>query len=308
MNPRFSDRMGFTHPPSSIQLDSMNDPLANSIYNFILLRFGEWDSLRILVTLIASEFLKVPLDKVPLYEGMPYMTKEWLREIYFPLRWYEKYNLLEFVADNAHRIPHRFLKPTKESIQEWANQILEREMSGYRFIQGELVPISSQAEVEAIEQAVSKSVAVGLEGARIHLLSSLELLGRKPEPDFRNSIKEAISAVESAVKSITGEAGGGLNKALKELASRAPIHPALEQGFRKLYGYTSDEDGIRHAILEQADVGFDEAKFMLVSCSAFVNFLISKAEATSLLKKQKKGGDSPPEPPPEPDLSDAPIA
>lgn len=44
------------------------------------------------------------------------------------------------------------------------------------------------------------------------------------------------------------------------------------------------EDGIRHAILEEPNVGFHEAKFMLVACSAFVNFLISKAEAASLLR------------------------
>ncbi len=40
----------------------------------------------------------------------------------------------------------------------------------------------------------------------------------------------------------------------------------------KLYGYSSDEDGIRHAILEEKEIGFDEAKFMLVACSGFVNY------------------------------------
>jgi hypothetical protein len=59
----------------------------------------------------------------------------------------------------------------------------------------------------------------------------------------------------------------------------------MRQGFLSLYGYTSDEDGIRHAILDESTVGFDEAKFMLVSCSAFVYFLIGKAEAAGLLKR-----------------------
>ena len=53
--------------------------------------------------------------------------------------------------------------------------------------------------------------------------------------------------------------------------------------FVQLYGYTSDEDGIRHAILnDDAVVGLDEAKFFLVACSAFVNFLIAKAESAEL--------------------------
>jgi len=45
----------------------------------------------------------------------------------------------------------------------------------------------------------------------------------------------------------------------------------------------SDENGIRHAILEELNIGFDEAKFMLITCSALVNFIISKAAKNGLL-------------------------
>lgn len=76
---------------------------------------------------------------------------------------------------------------------------------------------------------------------------------------------------------------------MKEIAKRAEIHKGLQSGFLKLYGYTSDEGGIRHAILEEKSIGFDEAKFMLVACSAFVNFLIGKAEACGLLTCSTKG-------------------
>ena len=45
----------------------------------------------------------------------------------------------------------------------------------------------------------------------------------------------------------------------------------------KLYGYASDKGGIRHAEgLFESDVTFEEAKFMLVSCSAFINYLIAE--------------------------------
>jgi hypothetical protein len=37
---------------------------------------------------------------------------------------------------------------------------------------------------------------------------------------------------------------------------------------------SSDKDGVRHALLEESTVTFAEAKFMLVACSAFANFLI----------------------------------
>lgn len=70
---------------------------------------------------------------------------------------------------------------------------------------------------------------------------------------------------------------GTLGETLKELEKTNPaIHPALISAFEKLYGYASDAVGIRHA----GGVGtpqstFSEANFMLVSCSAFINYLKS---------------------------------
>jgi hypothetical protein len=83
-------------------------------------------------------------------------------------------------------------------------------------------------------------------------------------------------------KILTGKSGE-LKGPLSELSSKIKLHPALKSGLLSLYGYTSDEDGIRHAILESKDIGFAEAKFMLVTCSAFVNFLIDKARQEQML-------------------------
>ncbi len=51
----------------------------------------------------------------------------------------------------------------------------------------------------------------------------------------------------------------------------------LSRAFRQLYGYTSDANGIRHALLDESNLDFEDAKFMLVSCSAFINYLKGKA-------------------------------
>jgi hypothetical protein len=55
------------------------------------------------------------------------------------------------------------------------------------------------------------------------------------------------------------------------------LHPALAEGLSKLYGWTSDAEGIRHALMDEPSLSFAEAKYMLVSCSAFVNYLTAKA-------------------------------
>jgi hypothetical protein len=60
----------------------------------------------------------------------------------------------------------------------------------------------------------------------------------------------------------------------------------MVEAFRKLYGYTSDEKGIRHSLLEEAaKVHAEDARFMIVACSAFVNLLFVKADKAGLLKK-----------------------
>jgi len=58
------------------------------------------------------------------------------------------------------------------------------------------------------------------------------------------------------------------------MESKRNLHPALKGAFDKLYGYTSDADGIRHALLEEDKVTFEQAKFMLVVCSAFTNYVV----------------------------------
>ena len=80
---------------------------------------------------------------------------------------------------------------------------------------------------------------------------------------------------------ITGDEKASLGKALNILKKSSPIgiHESLLEAWKKLYGYASDAGGIRHAITDSpnVDVDFADAKFMLVSCSAFVNHLIVKA-------------------------------
>jgi len=75
-------------------------------------------------------------------------------------------------------------------------------------------------------------------------------------------------------------------KATKHLCARInaieeklPLNKNLKDAFIQLYHYTSSAEGIRHAIglLEEPNLNFEDAKFMLVTCSAFINYLISKA-------------------------------
>lgn len=273
---KFSERIGITNPPI-IQLNSITATLRNSLWNIILVTLEGYTVTALLEFCRHASilFFKIPADEVRTYWS-GYELKNWLKGNFYKLSWYDVYNFIEFL-----------IKTDKNFAQKasWFNNFLEEENSGYRLIKDQIVPITNTQEIQAIEEASKKAEQFGIEGARAHISQAQTLFAKRPDPDYRNSIKESISAVESLVTILSGKNKCDFAPILEELSKKIPLHGALKEGFKKLYGYTSDEDGIRHAILEDPNVGYDEAKFMLVSCSAFINFLLSKGQKTGLLKE-----------------------
>lgn len=152
------------------------------------------------------------------------------------------------------------------------NDLLEQEKAGYRIVAREVAPITNESEIQAIEQAA----AIPYKSVNQHIKKALAFYADTKEPDYENSVKESISAVEAMCCIITGK-DATLNKAIEKLKNNGVhIHPALEKAFTSLYAYTCDEKGIRHAGIEFVDTPAEDAKYMLVSCSAFVNYLIEK--------------------------------
>jgi hypothetical protein len=102
--------------------------------------------------------------------------------------------------------------------------------------------------------------------------------------NFADSVRESVHAVESVSRAI--EPTAELSKALAELEKTASIHPALKKGFSAIYGYTSDEKGIRHPLIDSGEAAVDEtdALFMIGACSSFVSYLIGKGRKAGLLK------------------------
>lgn len=154
------------------------------------------------------------------------------------------------------------------------NQLFEKEYVGYRFIAGEIVRITDKSESAEIEQAC----LIPFDGARTQLQKALGFLSDREHPDYKNCVKESISAVESVCKVISGNEKAALKDAINGLiANGMNIHGSLKSAILALYGYASDEGGIRHAEREtESTVTFEEAKFMMVTCSAIVNYLVAE--------------------------------
>ncbi len=174
------------------------------------------------------------------------------------------FSLIEYLADAYDEFG-------ANEVYEIYNSVFKQEFVGYRFIDRIIVPITDENELESMEQALCAPYVK----VTSHLEKALILLSDRDKPDYENSIKESISAVEAMCVILLGK-GASLGAALKQLEKNGVvIHPSMKSAFEKLYGYTSDANGIRHAgNIGGSSSTFEEAKFMLVSCSAFINYLI----------------------------------
>jgi hypothetical protein len=181
------------------------------------------------------------------------------------------YGWLQFVLQK--RPPAAFA----EKIEE----ILRYCRSPYRVVDSTvLCPIGSDEDAATVNRAFQDTQQAGLSGGREHLKSAAsELSGG----NFADSVRESIHAVESVVRVL--EPNGDFSKALLKLEQKTNIHGALKKGFLALYGFTSDEQGIRHPLLEKEAPSVDEADalFMIGACSAFLSYLVNKSRVAGLL-------------------------
>lgn len=189
---------------------------------------------------------------------MPVILENPYDEVLSLLEFFENYLPIEIYYSN-----HQF--------HDAINALFEIEYVGYRFVNEIICPITNPIEINTIEEAIVNNP---YEPCARHINQALIILSK--DHDYSNSIKESISAVESICQIITGNDNATLGDCLKILQQNNTIHPALVEAFKKLYGYTSNANGIRHANgLGEGISTQEEAQFMLVSCSAFINYIIS---------------------------------
>ena len=287
----FSQRIGITPTEKLVQHESMDDALRNSLWSllssFYWSRFDQpkyikYENGRHDYTLRSNlsdifiafwiNYLKEPSDTIPTYFYEPGGSLLYLREYYFEAKWYQIYDFIELVSQTGP------IDSNSEFI-EGCNDFLEKENSAYRFVNGNIAEISSEEEIESVESAIRDTSPYG--GSKDHLVQALSHLKSRENPDYRNSIKESISAVEALCREIDGGDQAKLGAALAALEKKGVLHPALKKAFSALYGYTSDADGIRHALLEDSNLTSEDARFMLVSCSAFINYVIGSVEKSA---------------------------
>ena len=272
----FSQAQGYAPLPQPLNLEELGRRARVQIWNVFHETFIDPDEdeeiddddLADLVFSLHIDFFEMPIDEEPSGPAQ-WEYLEGFKDYFFKRRFNEIFDLLTFLIRHE-ACPDAF---NTELIEVFENCQL-----AYVIEPGPsptIYPTSTPEEGRSTVQAIGELKEYGLDGAREHLIQSSKFIN---QGQWAQSVHESINAVESVARQIapgTRTLGAALNK-LGYLGLLE--HSALRNGLEKLYEYTSDEQGVRHSLLDQgpSNVGQDEAVFMLGACASFASYLWRK--------------------------------
>lgn len=277
----FSQAQGFEGLPSPLEIGVVNEHARTDLWNWLwmwvqdpLSADGISDEAGEVLRAVYLHLLHQPLDAFPSGLGqLQLMVKPWFTSAPFN----KLFDIIQFML----RTPkgHQHFPDVR--------QIFRRNLLAYDIIDippdgPTIVPNASPEEGEAIRTAFADLATGPFDGARHHLQQATAFINAG---DAAKAVAQAMHAVESVVRVISPNSN--FSQALAALNAKSAMHPALSKALGSLYGYTSDEKGIRHPLLESdvSKVHMHEAVFMYGACAAFITYLIARARDGGLLNR-----------------------
>ncbi len=276
----FSQRYVYEPLPEPMQLEELSDDLRREIWN-AMRRYLKNVLMNIytgasgyhnergyqLFENILGEILREPEDEIDTsHDGILHQFKSLILRDNFNV----VLDLIEIIVNRGWQ-DEEFINRICKSFESYAAAYyLDMSRRPYQFF-----PRSNKAQGEATRAAIKTIHDGGMKGAETHLRQAAEHINTR---QFGDSISDSIHAVESVARQIDPKSKT-LGPALNSLEKAGLVkHPALKEAFAKLYGYTSNEQGIRHALLDKnsPDVDLDEAMFMFGACASFAAYLVNK--------------------------------
>ena len=279
----FSQRRMLAPVRLDLQREGIDDALRNKLWSALYLAAFNADRRRfarsnedahLIARRLWIQFFQGRVDEQPApHLGIAGLGDE-AKRLLLRGEWNRVYDFVEAVAEELEGT-HR------DELADLINECLQQEQSTFRLVGTTITDIVDEEQLKAVERALEHSSP--LASVQAHLRSAVDLYSDRRAPHYANSIKESISAVEALCQVLSGRANASLGDAIKRLKEEGiKLHPALEHAWLKLYGYTSDSGGIRHALSGEPTVTQSDARYMLITCSAFVSHLISLAAESKI--------------------------
>jgi hypothetical protein len=167
-------------------------------------------------------------------------------------------------------------KNCSEELKQELAQSFVSARSAYRIFDNQYIAaIGTEEQAGAFQRAINDAELKNATAVRAQLIKAGVALRNA---EWANCVRESIHAVEATAVRLAPETKT-LGAALGALEKRGHLHGGLKAAFGALYGYSSDEEGVRHALVFENDSKVDEtdALFMLGACASFVSYLLSRS-------------------------------
>jgi len=264
--PTFSQAHGYVEYPTDIQVKSLDERLRIDLWNYVS---GNYLNPQIANPIplhrIWTDYLGRLID-----DYYPPGLFDEIRRAVIAGPWYGVYDLIQWLTQNT--------LPGYPSPSDDFNRILASNRADHRIVERHVVAITNETELAAITSAIGTASTP----AGNHIKNALALFANRDSPNFGKSIQESISAAESAAQELAGVTKPlGEALAVVRKQGHSDLHPALINGWKNLYGFTSDSGGIRHAADPTTTPPSQAlAQYFLVTCSAFVNLVTTLKTGT----------------------------
>jgi AbiJ N-terminal domain 4 len=210
-------------PDAPGQAGVMDEKLRNSLWNVILSRlfgkvganqYGEISQDYHIFINLQRNFFKLPMDELEKHLGS---RREWYKDIFFAMEWWQVYDLFEFVA--RRMIPF--------DAQEWerdTNLVLEAERTPYRLVSGSVVPCAEDASFESLRDTIRLLEAQqGMDlpaAACAELKAALAALALRPDADLKALSAACSKSIELICSFVSPDALDGVSASGPQLLSR----------------------------------------------------------------------------------------
>jgi AbiJ N-terminal domain 4 len=265
---KFSQRIGKEPIENDIQVDVVSEDLRVGIWN-VFYRFLIKDSWALPHATYYDEylddiweyFLKKPLDERSEYRVLVAQMKKWI----ISCEWNQVFDFIEFMISI---LPPAVVPPFILS----NNKVLMQERSAYRIIDRMIMPLTDATEMSEVKEAFRNVSKRGrLSDVQNHLAAALAQLGQRTGSNYELAVFEVHNAVNMLAEYVVGEEEATIEQLLDEVAKSIELSDSFIKGAIELFGKNNLNmfEGMNREII------LPEAKFAVVSGSAFINYILS---------------------------------
>ncbi|GAB3569321.1 hypothetical protein GCM10027578_23490 [Spirosoma luteolum] len=292
----FSERYEYTK--KLVQIDSINDSTRIQLWNQIhswILTFGdeyrasydsnndEFDKPKNFFIRIWAGFFNLKINYFPSDYEYEDRVIRICDEFLDKCTWYRYYDFIEFLIKEFKTFSNSDVyTETKDNFHRGINKVLKKELCTYRLVEDLFVPIANENEIFTIADSLDKTANINT--VHTHLKQALQLFSDRENPDYRNSAKESISALESLLKLVVKSPKATLTDSIKKIKNSEliNIHPSIINTINSLYAWAGDESGIRHSLKSNDTVDIEDSQFTLIACCGLISYLTIKSSKAGI--------------------------